>query len=140
MTFPNPGPALNGVPNTSAQMGINGRAFSGVVNATLTGTVDNWIPVDPTGITVWIPGYSNAVYITLNGANATLNGFSSIGYQQGDRIQLWNLDTAATITINALQSTSYKQNQFELNSGAYVTLPPTTGAVMTYSGSYWFFS
>jgi hypothetical protein len=140
VTFPNPGPAINGVPNTSAQMGIKGRPFRGVVNATLTGTVDNWIPIDPTGITVWTPGYSDAVYITLNGANATLNGFSSIGYHQGDRIQLWNLDTVATITIDALQSTSYKQNQFELNSGGPVTLPPTTGAVMSFSGQYWFFS
>ncbi len=134
MSYTNPGPSLNGVPNTAAQYGVKGRPFRGVVTATLTGTVDNWIP------TGWVAGYSDAVYIVLNSLNATLNGFSSIGVHQGDRIQLWNTDTTGTITINNQASTSYSQNQFELNSGAYVTLPPTTGAVMTYSGTYWFFS
>ncbi len=140
MSFPNPGPALNGSPNTFALCTIKGRVFRGIVNATLTGTVNDWVPVDPTAVTVWTPGYSDAVYISLNGSNATLDGFSSIGYHQGDRIQLWNTDTVATITINHQASTSYSQNQFWLNSGAYVTLPPTTGAVMTYSDKYWFFS
>lgn len=134
MTAVNPGPAASGVPNTSAQLGIKGRPFRGVVTSVLSGTVDNWVP------TGWVINYSDAVYIVLNGASPTLNGFSALGFHQGDRVQLWNSDTAGIITINHKASTSYAQNQFWLNSGAFVTLPPTTGAVMTYSGSYWFFS
>jgi hypothetical protein len=136
MSFPNPGPALNGIPNTSAQIAVKGRPFRGKINAVLpAGTVDNWSPQTAANMV----GYVDAVYFTMTG-NTTLNGFDATGYHQGDRVQLWNQSTTYTVTIQALQNTSYAQNQFELNSGGPVTLPPTTGATMTYSGSYWFFS
>ena len=155
MTFPNPGPGLQGNPNlagavypgwvgsisktaligpdgSSVSLGTDGSSFNVSVTDAPATSINNYSPVGYAG------GITNRLLLAAASGGTTLTGL--VAATDGWSVFVYNTSTTDVINFSHLSSSSSTANRFSCPQGVSATLNLLTGVLLIYvSGIGWTF-